>query len=50
MMILLSVALICGALFGLGYYLGNQLGRTAHIREDIQRAREMNIIARIENP
>lgn len=49
MMMLLVLALVCSALFGLGYYLGNQLGRTAHIREDIQRAREMNIIARIEN-
>lgn len=48
-MMLLVFSLVCGILFALGYYLGNQLGRTAHIREDIQRAREMNIIARIEN-
>lgn len=37
------------ALFILGYYLGNQLGRTAQIREELQRARENNIVARIQN-
>lgn len=37
------------ALFTLGYYLGNQLGRTAKIREELQRARENNTVARIQN-
>jgi hypothetical protein len=49
MMMLMVLALICGGLFVLGYYLGNQLGRTAHIREDIRRAREANLIARIDS-
>jgi len=49
MMMLVVFALVCSGLFGIGYYLGNQLGRTAHIREDIQRARENSLIARIEN-
>ena len=49
MMMLVIFTLICGGLFGLGYYLGNQLGRTAHIREDIRRARAENLIARINN-
>ncbi len=48
-MMLVVIALICSGLFGIGYYLGNQLGRTAHIREDIQHARETNLIVRIEN-
>jgi uncharacterized membrane protein YciS (DUF1049 family) len=43
----LSIILAC--LFGLGYYLGNQVGRSAHIRENIQRARESNVIVRIQN-
>ena len=46
---LVILALIFSGLFGFGYYLGNQVGRTAHIREDIRRAREANIIARIQN-
>jgi len=46
---LLILALIFGGLFSVGYYLGNQFGRTAHIREDIQRARDANIIARIQD-
>lgn len=46
---ILILALIFGGLFTFGFYLGNQFGRTAHIREDIQRARDANIIARIQN-
>ena len=46
---LLILALIFGGLFTFGYYLGNQFGRTARIREDIQRARDANIIARIQD-
>ena len=49
MMMLIVFTLVCSGLFGLGYYLGNQLGRTAHVRDDIRRAREANLIARIEN-
>jgi hypothetical protein len=49
MMILMVLALICSGLFALGYYLGNQLGRTAHVREDIRRAREAHMIVRIDN-
>jgi len=43
------LALIFAGLFTTGFYLGNQFGRTAQIREDIQRARDANIIARIQN-
>lgn len=46
---LLILMIIFAALFATGFYLGNQLGRTAHIRDDIRRAREANIIARIRN-
>lgn len=46
---LMILMVIFAGLFGIGYYLGNQVGRTAHIREDIRRAREANIIARIQN-
>jgi hypothetical protein len=46
---LLVLALILAGLFSLGFYLGNQFGRSAHIREDIQRARENNLITRIQN-
>lgn len=46
---LIVLSVILGGLFGLGYYLGNQLGRTTHIREDLRRARESNIIVRIQN-
>ena len=46
---LLTLAIIFAGLFGFGYYLGNQFGRTAHIREDMQRARETNITSRIQN-
>ncbi len=45
---LLTLAFIFAGLFSFGYYLGNQFGRTAHIREDMQRARETNVIARIQ--
>ena len=46
---LLILAMILASLFGLGYYLGNQFGRSAHIREDLRRARDANIIVRIQN-
>ncbi|MGD8782807.1 MAG: hypothetical protein PVG75_00135 [Thioalkalispiraceae bacterium] len=46
---LLILTVIFGGLFSFGYYLGNQFGRTAHIREDMQRARDANIIARIQD-
>ena len=46
---LFVLSIILASLFGLGYYLGNQFGRSAHIREDIQRAREANVIVRIQN-
>ena len=46
---LFILSVILASLFGLGYYLGNQFGRSAHIREDIRRARESNVIARIQN-
>ena len=46
---LVILASILAALFGLGYYLGNQFGRSAHIRENIQRARDANVIVRIQN-
>ena len=49
MLDLIVLSFILAALFGLGYYLGNQFGRSAHIREDIQRARESNVIVRIQN-
>lgn len=43
------LAIILASLFGLGYYLGHQFGRSAHIREDIRRARDANTIMRIQN-
>ena len=46
---LLILTVIFSALFSVGYYLGNQFGRTAHIRDDLRRAREENIVARIQN-
>lgn len=49
MTILFVLAATCAGIFFLGYYLGNQLGRTAHIRENLQRAREAHVVARIEN-
>ena len=49
MNLLLVIAGICAGLFLLGYHLGNQLGRTAHIRENLQRARDRQLVARIEN-
>lgn len=49
MNILLILAAVCAGIFFLGYHLGNQLGRTAHIRENLQRARDTQIVARIEN-
>ena len=45
--LILSVVFV--SLFGLGYYLGNQFGRSAHIREDLRRAREASVIVRIQN-
>jgi len=47
--ILLVAAGICIAIFLLGYHLGNQLGRTAHIRDALARARDSKLVARIEN-
>jgi hypothetical protein len=44
--IIIAIA-ACSALFVLGYHLGNQQGRTAHIREDIRKARETRVVARI---
>lgn len=49
MNILLIIAAICAGIFFLGYHLGNQLGRTAHIRDTLQRARDTHVVARIEN-
>jgi hypothetical protein len=49
MNILLIIAAICAGIFFLGYHLGNQLGRTAHIRDSLQRARDARVVARIEN-
>jgi hypothetical protein len=49
MNILLIIAAICAGIFYLGYHLGNQLGRAAHIREILQRARNAQIVTRIEN-
>ena len=49
MNILLILAAVCAGIFFLGYHLGNQLGRTAHLRENLQRARDTQIVARIEN-
>lgn len=46
---LLIIAAVCAGIFFLGYHLGNQLGRTAHIRESLQRARDTQTVARIEN-
>ncbi len=46
---LLVLSVILVSLFGLGYYLGNQFGRSAHIREDLRRARESNVVVRIQN-
>lgn len=49
MNILLILAAVCAGIFYLGYHLGNQLGRTAHIRDNLQRARDAHVVARIEN-
>lgn len=46
---LLIIAGICAGVFFLGYHLGNQLGRTAHIRENLRRARDLQLVGRIEN-
>jgi len=50
MNILLIISAIGAGIFFLGYHLGNQLGRTAHIRDALQRARDAQTVARIENP
>lgn len=47
-MLLVTALVLCTALFALGYHLGNQLGRTAHVREDIQKARDTRLISRIK--
>ena len=49
MNLLLIFTIIGAGIFFLGYHLGNQLGRTAHIREKLQRARDADLVARIEN-
>ena len=49
MNILLIIAAVCAGIFFLGYHLGHQLGRTAHVRDALQRARDSHTIARIEN-
>lgn len=36
---MLVTILVGAVLFGFGYYLGDQMGRTAHIREHLQTAR-----------
>ena len=45
----LAAASTTALVFYLGYHIGNQLGRTAHIREQLQRARDKQVIARIDN-
>lgn len=45
----LLISAACAGIFFLGYHLGNQLGRTAHIRDNLQRARNAHVVARIEN-
>ena len=30
-------------LFGFGYYIGNQIGKVAHVREQLHRNREQSI-------
>ncbi len=49
MTVLFIFTVLISGLFGFGYYLGNQVGRTAHIRADLQRARDANIVERIQN-
>jgi hypothetical protein len=49
MLDLVILSIILASLFGLGYYLGNQFGRSAQIRAEIQRARDANVIVRIQN-
>lgn len=39
-MTLFYAALIGGLLFSFGYYLGNQIGRTEHIRVRLHTARQ----------
>jgi hypothetical protein len=46
-MLLMLVVTLSTGLFSLGYYVGNQLGQTAHIREDLRKAREARVVARI---
>ncbi|MFO7603121.1 MAG: hypothetical protein R6X06_04815 [Gammaproteobacteria bacterium] len=38
-MSIVLVLTVSSLLFALGYYLGNQYGRTAHVRDDLRRAR-----------
>ena len=44
----LAAAIATAFVFYLGYHIGNQLGRTAHIRSQLQQARDKQIIARID--
>ncbi len=44
----LLVVLLSLSLFALGYYLGNQLGSTAHVHERLRLARENNLTTRID--
>lgn len=45
----LAAAVATAFVFYLGYHIGHQLGRTAHIRRHIEQARDKQIIARIDN-
>lgn len=38
---MLMIATVGGLLFALGYYLGDQVGRTAHIRDHLRQLREL---------
>jgi hypothetical protein len=49
MYIVATTIIAVGVVFFLGYHIGNQLGRTAHIRKSIRQAREQQVTARIHN-
>ena len=40
MSILMFVAILIGLFFGFGFYIGNQIGRTEHIRRRLQELRQ----------
>lgn len=44
MLLLLSITSLL-MIFMLGYYLGNQIGNSAHIRQDIERARSNKTVS-----